>query len=167
MLRFEEMPALLELGQLPAPLLRQARSSACIGQPAGAGSAAAAGCRQEDGNRSGVGGKQPRWEAQEQEGVLVTTLVLLSKEKRFLAVLGCRFRGPATLCALPAPNPSQPHWRDLWGVHRGLGEARLLRKADCLSPELGGVRGPCWPAPGPAPWPRAGSTRPGCSRGCA
>lgn len=47
------MPALLELGQLPAPLLWQARSSACIGQPAWAGSAAAAGCGQEDGNGSG------------------------------------------------------------------------------------------------------------------
>lgn len=26
---------------------------------------------------------------------------------------------------------------------------------------------PCWPSAGPQPWPRAGSTRPGWSRGCA
>lgn len=167
------MPAQRELGQLPAPPLCQARSSACIGQLAWAGQGAllpqGAGRRVgTDQGCPGVGRKRPRWEAQEQRGVSATTLVLLSKEKRFLTTLGRRRRGPAALCTLPAANPGQPHRRNLWMVHRGLGEARLLPKADRPSPEPGGaVRGPCWPAPGPVPWPHAGSTRPGCSRGCA
>lgn len=89
---FEEMPAQWEHGQLPAPLPCQVRSSACTG----AASLGWAGMLlpQGTGKRMGmdqasprVGRKQPGWEVQEHGGFLVTTVVLLSKEKRFLTTL--------------------------------------------------------------------------------
>lgn len=112
-----------------------------------------------------MGRKWPRWEAQEHGGVFDDHAGFIEQGEEVSHRFGTAV--PSTHSPPRPADPSQPHRRDLWVVRRGLGEARLLPKAALPGRRGGGVRGPCWPPPGPAPWPRAGSTRPGRSRGCA